>query len=361
MNDRTCTVTTTRSGNGTRWVTLAFALTALLGVGADRLAAQDAAGSDAPPTFQRILDQDPEADNLSTPAGYETGPVGELGRLDVHGTGPGHMVLIPGLGFGGEVFESLVAQLEADYTMHVATLPGFGGTAALPTPDAGTSFGEQTWTNSSVDALGRMIEAQNLTDIVLVGHWMGGTQVAARLAERYPERVKGLVFLAGTARFEFPATQGDPDDLERRIQGIDQFMAPRWFKTVTRETWDDNNFIPSDYAEHPVLGLRYWRQAATPSLHVWVRYLCEFYAQDTRVLMRGLDVPTLLVRPDFDGAWTPPGNDYLNSYANLSWGELTNELDHLSERVVEGARIVVWGEREQEVASAMTTFIHGLR
>jgi hypothetical protein len=38
-----------------------------------------------------------------------------------------------------------------------------------------------------------------------------------------------------------------------------------------RETWDDNNFLPGDYAVNPILGLRLWREAASPQVHVWIR------------------------------------------------------------------------------------------
>jgi hypothetical protein len=29
----------------------------------------------------------------------------------------------------------------------------------------------------------------------------------------------------------------------KRVSGMDNFMAPRWFKTVTRKTWNANNVV----------------------------------------------------------------------------------------------------------------------
>ena len=51
-----------------------------------------------------------------TPAGYPTGPVGELGRVRVRGTGDHTMILIPGLGFGGNVFDALIDGRVNTYT-----------------------------------------------------------------------------------------------------------------------------------------------------------------------------------------------------------------------------------------------------
>ena len=54
----------------------------------------------------RILEQDATRDNLVTPAGYATGPAGELGRVRVRGTGDRAMILIPGRGDVGRRISS---------------------------------------------------------------------------------------------------------------------------------------------------------------------------------------------------------------------------------------------------------------
>ena len=97
-------------------------------------------------------------------------------------------------------------------------------------------------------------------------------------------------------------------------------MARAWFKTVTRATWDDNNFLPGDYSSNPIVGLRLWREAARPPLHVWVRYLNEFYAQDATLQVEGLRVPTLLLKPGLEGLWHEPGANYVSAYLDRSWG-----------------------------------------
>jgi len=318
-----------------------------------------AGGLVAQSAVPRILVQDTTLDNLATPPGYATGPSGKLGSVRVEGTGARPMILIPGLGFGGDVFESLVNEWRDTFTMYLVTLPGFGGTPAPPTPPRGTSFGSQTWTASALTALKELIRDNGLDDVVVVGHWLTGTQIALRLAIDEPTKVSDVVLLSGSARWTFgPASSGVPaPTLRQRAAAVDTSLAPSWFRTVTRETWDDNNFLPGDYAVQPVLGLRLWREAARPGLHVWVRYLCEFIAQDITLDLSRLHAPTLLLQPDLAGAYHDPGNDYLDTFINGSWGDLAAATSAIRREVVPGTRIVSWADRPEAVRNAIEAFL----
>ncbi len=308
----------------------------------------------------RILEQDSSLNNLIDPPGYETAELGTLGTVARVGRGPRSMILIPGLGFGGDVFGTFMEGREDRYTMYAVTLPGFGGTPAPPTPPEGTSFGEQTWTRGATAAIERLMTAEGIENPILVGHWLTGTQIALRLALDHPDRVAAVVLLAGSARWVSgqPSPEA-PDDrpLEERVAGVDGYLAPQWFKTVTRETWDDNNFLPSDYAVHPVLGLRLWRAAARPPLHVWVRYLCEFYAQDVTLELDRLAVPTLLLRPGLENHYHPPDNDYLRAYTHRSWGDAAAEHETLEAKTIPNSRIVMWIDQPELVDAAVNAFL----
>lgn len=307
----------------------------------------------------RIMEQDSTLNHLVDPPGYRTAAPGTLGRVTRSGAGRRAMILIPGFGFGGDVLADFGARFADRYRIYSVTLPGFGGTPAPPSPGAGVSFGEQTWTLGAVGAIERLIADEGLTDPIVVGHWIGGTQIALRLAMHNPDRVRAVVLLAGAARMvvadtAFARHYGTP---ARRVASVDRFLAPRWFRTVTRETWDDNNFMPADYAVHPVRGLRLWRAAATPDLHVWVRYLCEFNAQDVTAELDRVTVPALLLRPGLEGLWHEPGRDYLRGYVHEGWGPEVERLARFTVRTIPDSRVCLWFDQPGLVHEAVAEFL----
>jgi pimeloyl-ACP methyl ester carboxylesterase len=319
-------------------------------------------GALAQQVCERIMEQDQSQNNLKDPAGYVTGQLGELGSVTKRGTGPQTMLLIPGLGFGSDVFTEFMVPRESEFTMFAVTLPGFAGTSAPPSPPESTSFAEQIWTNGALTALENLINNEGLGDIIVVGHWLTGTQLALRLALKYPEKIRGVVIISGSPTFmptdttQYPARPA----LEMRVASIDQYMAPKWFKTVTRETWDDNNFLPIDYAINPVRGLRLWRMAAEPPLHVWVRYLCEFYAQDICGELDSLKVPTLLMKPGLEGIYHDPGNNYMRAYCRTAWDVLLPENPRIESTTLADSRICMWFDQPQAFDSILGTFIRKL-
>ncbi|MBK6422630.1 MAG: alpha/beta fold hydrolase [Gemmatimonadetes bacterium] len=298
----------------------------------------------------RIHEQDSTRNNLVTPQRIRTVPLGTLGAVVRRGTGPQTMLLIPGLGFGASVFDPLMRALADSFTMVAVTLPGFDGTAPPPTPPAGTSYGAQTWTLGAQRAIEDLVSREDLRDIVVVGHWLTGTQLALRLRAALPDRVRAVVLLAGSARFAGPRAM----TAEQRVEFVDGPFSQGWFRTVTRETWDDNNFLPSDYAADPVLGLRLWRQAARPDLHVWIRYLLEYHASDIRTEHGATRTPVLLLHPGLEGAWREPTGDYLTAFTRAGWGDLAGT--GIEARTIPGARLVPWVDQLAPVVTEIRRF-----
>jgi pimeloyl-ACP methyl ester carboxylesterase len=155
------------------------------------------------------------------------------------------------------------------------------------------------------------------------------------------------------------ATQPRPLNmpLAKRVAGIDRYMAPRWFKTVTRVTWDDNNFLPGDYAINPVRGLRVWRAAAEPPLHVWVRYLCEFYAQDFTLELDKLAVPTLIVQPGLDGIYHDPGNNYMQAFTHTCWDGAADSNPKIRRVTIPNSRACLWFDQPEKLDAIVDDFL----
>lgn len=216
--------------------------------------------------------QDPALDNLRYPPGTVTADAGSLGRVRIVGTGPRRMILIPGLGFGDDIWTEYMDRHKADTTMYAIALPGFGDTAPLPLPAEDASFMDTPWTKSAVGAIERLIDREHLAPVTLVAHWALSTQLALRLALDHSDRVDAVVIIGGPLKVYY---QNSPGMLSwtpaQRTQFVDG-MGQRWFKTVTRHTWDDNNFMSYDYAVNPRRGLFLWREAQAPALPVWIRY-----------------------------------------------------------------------------------------
>lgn len=301
-----------------------------------------------------------EPNNLVHAAGYQPAELGSLGAVVEHGDGPIDMVLISGFGNGASVFADFMRRNAARYRMLALTLSGFAGSAAPPMPPPGTSYGEQTWTRAAVDAVVRTIAERKLDHPVLVGHFLNGTQVAAQVAIDHPDLVRALVLLAGSSRFE-PAEptpswpQGLP--LDKKVELVDRYLAPRWFKTVTRPTWVANNFVASDYSCDEARGSRGAEQANAPPLPVLVRYLCEFHASDVQPGLAKSKLPLLLLQPAFSAkVRADPQRAYLQSFFAEPWRDFVGG-PHVEKVWLEDAGILLMDDKPAEVDHAIAGFL----
>lgn len=106
-------------------------------------------------------------------------------RARVVGSGK-PMILIPGLGCSGAVWDGVVERYKDRHQLHVVTLAGFGGEPAAATP--------------SLDAVRRdliaYIDAERMDRPVIVGHSLGGF-LAYWVAATAPTKISGVVALDG--------------------------------------------------------------------------------------------------------------------------------------------------------------------
>lgn len=307
--------------------------------------------------------QDSTLNNLVDPLVYKTGQLGELGRVDKMGTGPQAMILIPGMGLGGGVFKDFMEANKDKYTMYAVTIAGMDSTPAPPSPPESVSFGETPWTNGAFTAIEKLIEYEKIERPIVVGNWMTGTQLALRLALKYPDKIKAVIIPSGYACLVMTDTSvyKPHPPLETRIAGIDKYMIPKWFKTVTRETWDDNNYMPHDYAVNPIMSLRLWREAAEPPLHVWVRYLNEFYCQDITQQLDSLSVPTLLLYPGLEGLFHEPNQNYMYASCHTSWAASAPNHKMIKSITIPNSRICMWLDQPEMFNDEVSKFLAGVK
>ncbi len=109
------------------------------------------------------------------------------------------VVLIPGLGCPGEVWESTVEALGEGYETHVLTLSGFAGRPAIKEPLSAAVRRD----------LARYIRSRKLDRPIIVGHSMGGF-IAYWLASYHPD-LTGPVIVVDAG----PALSGDMEEAQR--------------------------------------------------------------------------------------------------------------------------------------------------
>src|SRR5262245_60503390 len=191
----------------------------------------------------RRMEQDPALDNLKHPPGTETAAAGTLGDVRKAGEGRRTVLLIPGLGFGASIWTDFMERHKSEFTMYAITLPGFAGTKPLAMPSADSTFADVPWTKSALEAIGALFARERIDHVTIVAHWALAAQIALRLALDQPDRVDAVVLVAGPLKSYY---EGIPNmknwTPEQRAKGIEA-LSQKWFKTVTRPTWDDNNFM----------------------------------------------------------------------------------------------------------------------
>src|SRR4051812_17697311 len=100
-----------------------------------------------------------------------------------------NIVLVPGSWLGAWAWRDVTPRLRArGHDVHALTLTGMGDREHL-------GSAETTFATHVTDVLAHL-EAEELDDVVLVGHSYAGAVVTAAAA-RVPQRIRRLVYLAG--------------------------------------------------------------------------------------------------------------------------------------------------------------------
>ncbi len=199
------------------------------------------------------------------------------------------LLLVHGFPLSAQMWEPVLPALVAAARVITLDLRGFGGSEAPPAGYTMEALAEDVV--AVADALG-------LQRFVLGGHSMGG-YVAFRVADRWPERLAGLVVVDSRA-------EGDDEaGRQRRQQAIERILGGD--RAGFLEEFLPNLLAPVSRKRAPRLLAELRRIAGEVPAHVLVGCLAGMRDRpDSRPLLPGLRVPALVLVGAED-AITPPG------------------------------------------------------
>src|SRR5262249_27018523 len=105
-----------------------------------------------------------------------------------------------------------------------------------------------------------------------------------------------------------------------RARAQDDYWGPKWFKYVTPETWESNNYRAVMLQMDIDRGEQVRRQIEENSLPVKIRYLIESNSADDSIDIRRIAVPFLALRPGFNATiLADPLNQWLRRSFIEAW------------------------------------------
>ncbi|MEV7091347.1 alpha/beta hydrolase [Amycolatopsis sp. NPDC051045] len=175
-------------------------------------------------------------------------------------------LLVHGAWHSGRSWQRVVPLLEsAGHRVFAPSLTGYGDKAHLLSPEVGL--------DTHVDDIAGLIEAERLTDVVLVGHSYAGLVISS-VANRLPDRVAHLVYLDAmvpedgeTAMDVLPVTKQLVDAAVDgwRIPPLPELPPPLGLFGVTDP--EDVTWLRSMLSDQPVACLRQPVRLDNPAVH----------------------------------------------------------------------------------------------
>jgi pimeloyl-ACP methyl ester carboxylesterase len=225
-----------------------------------------------------------------------------LAHVEVRGTGPIPMVLVPNLVCDWSIYETFMERNAARYTMYAVTLSGFGGSAPPPDPAAGASYTQGLWLENAERAVLRLVEERKLDKPVLVGQSFGG-HLALRTAAARPELFRAVVAIHATPAFPL-RTFGEPITREARTAAIDGDYASRVAQLSDQEWQEQQRAWMRSVVQDPARVAALSEKSASVPKSVSGRYMLEFLAADVTAELPRLTQPVLVIAGLPDSAGT---------------------------------------------------------
>jgi len=319
----------------------------------------------APRPARGLREIDVTRDNLALPAGYRYLADGDGPSITRRGASTGKtVILIPGVFSGSSAFDPFIARHEAEYRFLIITPPGLNATPARRMPPQTASYGDRPWTRRLERDILDLIHRERLDRPILVSHGFPGSLVATAIAADHLDAVGGVIEIAAMPVQPMPSPR-DPSGRTpalpaERARYQDEYWAPKWFKYVTPETWESNNYRAPMLASDPSRGERVRQQIEANPLPVKIRYLVELNATDDSADIARIDVPLLALRPGFAAATlADPANAWFRTSFVDAWNASSGNA-RIQLATVPNACVLVFDDQPEAADDAIVAFLEAI-
>ena len=184
------------------------------------------------------------------------------------------VVLIPGLGCPGEVWETTVAALGEGYETHVLTLSGFAGRPAIKEPLSAAVRRD----------LARYIRSRKLDRPIIVGHSMGGF-IAYWLASYHPD-LTGPVIVVDAG----PALSGDMEEAQR--------LRSQWKNATDEEFATQTRIAFASMTRNPKRMATVIQKVALSDRRAFADAIYEMVTTDLTAEVKEIKSPVMILAAD---------------------------------------------------------------
>ena len=284
---------------------------------------------------------------------------GAMASFVKSGRGRDTLILIPGVYSGRQAFDGFLARNSSRYRTYVVTPPGLNGTTPRALPPESESYGLFHWTRALEKDILRLIENERLSNPILVAHGFPGSIAVRSIAAAHPTRVGGVVEISTIAVQASPSFRepGKPAAPEERIAVVDDGWVSKWFKYVTPETWENNNYPAAMLSNDPRRAESARAALEAAPLEVKIRYLAEFMASDQTSQLATLDVPMLVLRPGFDEkTLADPAHGFFKTFFLDSWTAVAPN-PRIQVLTIPNARALLLDDQPKAADEAIAAFV----